>query len=187
MILRKEIESICGPEFDVSKLFLARLAQGKLTRDESPLSHFCVYFLPYHQQTQEVFMTHHKKSGLWLAPGGHIDEGEVLFQALLREIQEELGEELAAECGLHQDLRPFLLTVTSIPKKPNYACRVHYDIWYGIPTDGSNFKVDPAEFHETRWLSVAEARQLETDESNLQALRRMEILFKVKAFFEKAP
>ena len=64
---------------------------GLLTRDENPESHFCVYFLPYNQKTNEVFIIHHKKSGLWLSPGGHIDKGEDLLRAVNREISEELG------------------------------------------------------------------------------------------------
>lgn len=36
----------------------------------------------------------HKKLGLWLPPGGHIDEGELPEEAVLREIREETGLEV---------------------------------------------------------------------------------------------
>ena len=38
-----------------------------------------------------VLLIHHRKSNLWLPPGGHIDENEVPDDALLREIKEELN------------------------------------------------------------------------------------------------
>lgn len=39
----------------------------------------------------KVLLIHHRKSNLWLPPGGHIDENEVPNDALLREIKEELN------------------------------------------------------------------------------------------------
>jgi 8-oxo-dGTP pyrophosphatase MutT (NUDIX family) len=39
----------------------------------------------------KVLLLHHKKIGLWLQPGGHIELNEDPLQALLRELQEETG------------------------------------------------------------------------------------------------
>ena len=58
--------------------FTERLKEGGLTRDEKPETHFCAYFLPYDEEIKKIFIIHHKKSGLWLSPGGHIDKGEDL-------------------------------------------------------------------------------------------------------------
>lgn len=52
---------ICNCE-EILNLFQKRLNQGKLTRDENPETHFCVYFLPYNPQNKKVFLVHHKKS-----------------------------------------------------------------------------------------------------------------------------
>lgn len=78
------------------------------------------------------------KSGLWLAPGGHIDKDEHLLQTLNREIEEELG----AKERIKENIRSFLLTITPI-NNPVQACKEHLDIWYRFPTDGSEFNVDP--------------------------------------------
>ncbi len=58
--------------------FQKRISDGSFTRDENPISHFCTFFLPYCQKTKKVFLIHHRKSDLWISPGGHIDKGEPL-------------------------------------------------------------------------------------------------------------
>lgn len=163
--------SLCSPPEIIGK-FLTRVGDGRLTRDEEPASHFCVYFLPYDSKTGKVFIVHHKKSGLWLSPGGHIDKGEIPLEALRREIKEELGFDFVSPRGF----KPFLLTITPIDNAVQ-PCRMHYDLWYGIPADGSNFKIDLKEFHDTKWLTLEEARQFVTDPPNLQALNKIESYF----------
>ena len=39
----------------------------------------------------EILMIKHKKLGVWLPPGGHIDENELPCEAVIREIFEETG------------------------------------------------------------------------------------------------
>jgi 8-oxo-dGTP pyrophosphatase MutT (NUDIX family) len=149
--------------------YVERLKRGSPTRQESAQSHFCVYFLPFNAERKEVFLVHHKKSGLWLSPGGHIDRGETLLEALNREIVEELG----VKDFFKVEARPFLLTITAIDNKAQ-PCKEHYDVWYLAPTDGHNFDIDPTEFHETRWLPIDEARKLVADAANVQALTVVE-------------
>ena len=64
-------------------------------------------------------------------------------------------------CGLE--------TITPIENKVQ-PCKVHYDIWYLVLTDGANFNVDAKEFHETRWLTIDEAEKIVTDGPNRKAL-----------------
>ncbi|MCX6791100.1 MAG: NUDIX domain-containing protein [Candidatus Gribaldobacteria bacterium] len=149
--------------------FLNRLEEGNLTRDENTLTHFGVFFLPFNKKENKVFLVHHKKSGLWIAPGGHIDKDERLLEALNREIQEELG----IERFFKEYPNPFLLTRTPIENK-GHLCKVHYDFWHLMETNGSNFKVDSAEFYITRWLSFDEARRMVISPSNLKALEVLE-------------
>lgn len=149
----------------VKQQYIKRLREGNLTRAENPTSHFCTYFLPWDEKQKKIFIVAHKKSGLWLSPGGHIEQGEKLLDALTREIREELG----ITDQLPNDLKPLLLTVTTIRRDPR-ACKEHFDIWYFIPSDGSNFTIDSDEFYETRWVSPGEARSLMTDANNLRAL-----------------
>ena len=84
------IRHIINPSLCSSAIYdeyIQRLSEGRPTRDENPGSHFCVYFLSYNQANQTVFIIHHKKSGLWLTTGGHIDKGELPLEALEREMK----------------------------------------------------------------------------------------------------
>ena len=161
----------CSPE--VYDAFQQRIKEGMLTRDQNASSHFSVYFLPYNGYTKKVFITHHKKSGLWLSPGGHMDEGETLWQTVNREIKEELGvvDFFSAEP------KPFLLTITPVAN-PAHACKTHYDVWYLVPTDGHDFAIDPREFHATQWLTIDDAKRIVTDQPNLLALDKVAQLTK---------
>lgn len=159
---------IPGQNPEIAKRFTNWAHEGQLTRDENDKSHFCSYFLPYNPETRQVFIVHHKKSGLWLAPGGHIDMGEDLLAGLNREVAEELGVNEAFS-SLPD---PFLFTVTPIDNLPQ-TCREHLDFWFLLQTDGNNFNVDPQEFHTTKWVDFIGAKHLVTDPANLEALEKL--------------
>jgi 8-oxo-dGTP diphosphatase len=71
---------------------------------EMHLVSYCIKIDPIHQK---ILLTEHRKSGLWLPTGGHIELNEHPKEAALREIHEELS-------GHHQLLKedPVFLSVT---------------------------------------------------------------------------
>ncbi len=181
MDLYQNIEKIINREIcdseETYREFCQRLKQGSLTRDENVLTHFGTFFLPFNSKNKQLFFAHHKKFGLWIAPGGHIDKGEILLDTLNREIWEELG----VKNYFKEAPNPFLLTITRI-NNTTQPCKIHYDIWYLMTTDGGDFNVDPAEFHDTKWLSINEARNLVVNPQNLTAIGAIENLICEKKF-----
>lgn len=160
----------------IAQEFIERADQVKLTRDENPHTHFCVYFAGYDKEAKKVFIGHHKKSNLWLFNGGHIDEGETPEEALEREIGEEWGVKIKLE-----DIgEPKLLTITPIGNQ-NIKCTKHFDIWFFVPLSENGFKPDQSllntEFHTSGWKSIDEARELIADPATLEAISEFEKLF----------
>jgi len=164
-------ELVAGFDHDPMTLkHLARIENGQLTIQENPKSHYCIYFAAYDGKNKEVFIGHHKKSGLWLFNGGHIDAGETIRETLVREIDEEWG----LRANDFEIKKPALLTITEIDNPTKQTCRLHYDIWYFIKVNKDNFKPDTdkllKEFYKVKWLSAGKAREVVKEKNNLAGI-----------------
>jgi 8-oxo-dGTP pyrophosphatase MutT (NUDIX family) len=121
---------------------------------DTPPKHLVVYFIPFDAPPNTaggcLLLGDHRKSGLWLPPGGHVEDGEDPRQAVIREAREELGIE--AECG---NGRPFFLTVT-----PTVGASSHLDVslWFVLPVSRHEARIapDPREFKSVRWFGLDE-------------------------------
>ena len=180
--MSKDHDQFRGDRFDMASLdaeikiarkFVERIRRGKLTREENPHDHFCVYFAAYDPKAKEIFIGRHIKSGLWLFNGGHIDKGENRQEALEREMVEEWGFKMNTEESDHVSLR----TITNTRRDKNTSCKLHYDYWYFIPVDKTQFKPKEellkTEFHETGWKPLEEAAELIKDPNTILAVNRI--------------
>lgn len=146
--------------------FLNRLKEKELSIDDNPESHFCVYFAPYNTSSKQVFIGHHKKSGLWLFNGGHVDKDEDLEQTLEREIYEEWG----LDANNFNIKKLGMLTITDINNLKKQPCRTHYDLWNFIEIKKREFHPSKEklgeEFFEAGWKNLNEAKKLIGNNNN---------------------
>jgi len=124
---------------------------------DTPRKHLVVYFIPYDAAERCLLLCDHRKSGLWLPPGGHVEDGEDPHQAVIRETREELG--IAAE---FMDDKPFFLSVT-----PTTGANPHLDVdlWFVLRVARHDARVtpDPREFKGVRWFDLDEPRDWPAD------------------------
>lgn len=172
--IKKIIFSASDP-FILKDQFLQRLSQGKLTRDENPSNHFCVFFAPFDPICQQVFLGHHKKGNRWLFNGGHLDLGELPPETLIREMTEEWGNQV----GSPKIRAEHLITITNITD-PAQICRTHYDLWYFVEVKKENFfpeeKLMKKEFYDWGWKTQNEALAL-CHEKGPDITKALEIIF----------
>jgi 8-oxo-dGTP diphosphatase len=126
---------------------------------DTPPKHLVVYFVPVDATRRCLLLGHHRKSGLWLPPGGHVEDGEDPRQAVRREAGEELG--ISAE--FHPALggeRPFFLTVTPTNGPVSH---LDVDLWFVLQVGReARLTPDPREFNGVRWLDLDDQQDWES-------------------------
>jgi len=114
----------------------------------------------------------HKKLGIWMQPGGHIDAGERSEDAALREATEELG--LTVE---HPSTGPVLL---HLDVHEAAHAHTHLDLRYLLLGADADPLPPPDESPDARWCSWDEARQM-ADPALIDALPLARAAYEVMA------
>ncbi|HET8899880.1 MAG TPA: NUDIX hydrolase [Rhodanobacteraceae bacterium] len=114
---------------------------------------------------QRSLLTHHKKLGRWLQPGGHADGDTNLARVALREAEEETGLS-----GLRVAPAIFDLDRHRIPARGVEPEHWHYDVRYVVRAGvDENFVVSD----ESNALAWREITALASDDTVDPSLRRM--------------
>jgi 8-oxo-dGTP pyrophosphatase MutT (NUDIX family) len=121
---------------------------------EQPRAHFTASALVVDPSRARTALVHHRKLGIWVQPGGHLDADDASYEAAaVREVREETG--LA---GAIAPPRPLHLDVHEIPDRPDMSAHLHLDVRFLVIADGDLTLSE--ESHEVRWVSLAEAAEL---------------------------
>jgi 8-oxo-dGTP pyrophosphatase MutT (NUDIX family) len=108
-----------------------------------------------------IVLHRHRRLGIWMQPGGHLDPGETPWRAAVRETIEETGLDVAEpETGpelVHLDVHA--------------AARghVHLDLRYLLLGSDADPRPAPGESQEVRWFSWSDANAI-ADEALIGAL-----------------
>ncbi len=153
--LQEHLLNVITPEiidsFELDR-FVNRINKGDLLRETNPISHCCAMIVVYDEIERKVFAVNHRKAGMWLFPGGHIEANELPKENVVREIKEELGLDIAIA-----DIKgPFGLQIIDI-ENPKVACKEHYDCFYVLEKPDQEMVVDERESSDSGWFTIPEA------------------------------
>jgi 8-oxo-dGTP pyrophosphatase MutT (NUDIX family) len=103
-----------------------------------------------------IVLHRHKRMGIWLQPGGHLEPGEAPWQAARREAAEETGLALC-----HPAIGPRLVHVDVHPAPLRH---VHLDLRYLLLAgDEGEPRPAPNESPDVRWFTWPEALAVADD------------------------
>lgn len=114
--------------------------------------------------SDQVVLHKHKRLGLWLQPGGHVDIGELISDAAVREAQEETGLRVR-----HVTDVPIFVHVDVHPGPRGHT---HLDVRYLLLAPHETPHPVEGESPDVAWFSYADALEM-ADEALVGALRAM--------------
>jgi 8-oxo-dGTP pyrophosphatase MutT (NUDIX family) len=121
----------------------------RVAKPATPPQHLVSYFVLADLAASSVLLVDHKKAGLWLPSGGHVEPGEHPDATVRRELWEELR--LPAHFLFPQ---PIFLTVTQTVG--SHAGHTDVSLWYVLRGDSQQaLQFDRDEFQQVAWFSIA--------------------------------
>ena len=140
----------CPGQAGTAAGFIALLDDGQDPFVRGRLAgHFTASAWLLDRSRRRVLLTHHRKLGIWVQPGGHADGDRDLARVALREAEEESG--LA---GLRVEPEVFDLDRHWIPDHGGVPGHWHYDVRYVVHAgEGEDFVVS-AESYALAWRDI---------------------------------
>ena len=115
----------------------------------------------------KVLLLHHKKLGVWLYPGGHIEKNETPDQTVIREVKEETGLDVEIIGEKDNNLADIDTDVSVLFNPYVILCELvgshyHNDIVYLCKIYGGNreIKQNEGESKDIRFFSIDELNNI---------------------------
>lgn len=169
--LRSLLERHRAPEAEAeavaSSLRLLDTGDDSLSADHYVPGHVTASAFVVDRTRTRLLLIHHGKLRLWLQPGGHVDPGEDVPAAAIREVHEETGV-----VGVPIDTGVFDVDVHPIPASDGRPRHNHYDVRFLLEASSEDL-VDSDEVLGVRWVPFDEVGEIVTDLSVLRATEKL--------------
>ncbi|QQM38867.1 NUDIX hydrolase [Streptomyces liliifuscus] len=124
----------------------------RVRKPDVPAVHLVSYFVVLDEKRGELLLVAHRKAGLWLPSGGHVEPMEDPWDTVVRECREELRIE-AVPSPVAGD-EPFFLTITQTRGAGRHT---DVSLWYVLQADADSVtSFDEDEFEAIKWLSPSQ-------------------------------
>ncbi len=126
----------------------------------------------FNASKDEVLLIKHKKLGVWLPPGGHIEAGEFPYEAAVREAKEETGldiELLGSRAFNYSGdeaatlIKPFATIYENVPYKAEK--HIHFDMVYLATPKSGEVSLNRDESDEIGWFNSDAVKGMNTFEN----------------------
>jgi 8-oxo-dGTP pyrophosphatase MutT (NUDIX family) len=151
------LERVC-PWDEQERVHLAAAAEWiaggaplyRVEKPDVPDVHLVSYFVVLDENHGELLLVAHRKAGLWLPSGGHVEPREDPWETVVRECREELCTEAVPSTVAGKE--PFFVTVTQTRGQGRHT---DVSLWYVLQSDvGGITSFDEEEFEAIKWLSL---------------------------------
>jgi 8-oxo-dGTP pyrophosphatase MutT (NUDIX family) len=112
-----------------------------------------------------VVLLEHKRLGIWLQPGGHVDPGETPWEAAVREAHEETGLDVRFAGGAPR--------LVHVDVHPGGRGHTHLDLRYLLEADDVDPTPPDGESQHVAWFGWDAAIERADDERLRSALRSL--------------
>ena len=155
-------------------------SEGACERSRFSPGHFTASAFVLSPDRRDLVLIHHKKLGIWVQPGGHVEPtDDDLVGAARREVLEEVGlgdlQPITSNSGTNGASLVFDVDIHSIPARKADPAHEHFDVRFAFVANTRTL-VHSEEVADLRWVPLSDVEQLGTDESVLRAVGKLRVL-----------
>ena len=160
----------------VERMLELSRAEGACERVHFAPGHFTASAFVLSPDRRDLVLIHHKKLGIWVQPGGHVEPSDDdLIGAARREVAEEVGLSDLEPLANPDGGAVFDVDIHLIPARKADPAHEHFDVRFAFVAKTREL-VHSDEVADLRWVPLSEVEQMGTDESVLRAVNKLRAL-----------